>query len=321
MTSSSVFSASIKDIVLVKEESSTQYTNHEGKNYQCAANVGLEPLSAECSTDSSKVDGYESDLNEDLKTNNDNLSPITLKQSFQVVSTQDNLTTLTDANGDVYVLLRGDGCSINTSNSTSDQSNHLINVDTSEELKTSNLNVNGPSTLEIINSDGVPLSLTVSELLSSINITKSNAVLTTQRNSYVSAYSKSNILNLSSSILSTTESEINPNGSQKSRPAHLSIKNEIFLNQFPKWTELLHDCKLIGDMYTGYVLNENEMDAVVNMYKKETQTLFSVRQTPPPPKMETNDTIRLMWKSHYVPFDGIPFVNIGIYFFLFFINT
>ncbi|XP_047145209.1 calcium-responsive transcription factor isoform X1 [Hydra vulgaris] len=308
MKNSSVFASSIKDITLVKEESQSQtFNNHEPENKSYHSAVELETLAAENPTCSSKVESYVSDINEEFRNiNNSATSPMTLKQSFQVVSTNENLTTLTDLDGAVYVLLRSDGCSVNNSNSE-----HLINIDPSEEIKGS-LNVNSPSTLDIINSDGVPLSLTVSELLSSINTTKSSNALNHQRNStYVSAYSRSNMLNLSSSILSTAEVDVNLNKGDKCRQVHLNVKNEIFVNKLPKWAELLQDCKLIGDMYTGYVLNEHEMDNVVNMYKKETQTLFSVRQTPPPPKTETNDTIRLMWKSHYVPFDGIPFVNIG----------
>lgn len=47
------------------------------------------------------------------------------------------------------------------------------------------------------------------------------------------------------------------------------------------------------------------------MYKKETQSIFAIRQTPSPAKDESLETVRLMWKSQYVPYDGIPFVNVG----------
>ena len=73
----------------------------------------------------------------------------------------------------------------------------------------------------------------------------------------------------------------------------------------------LQDCVLYGDTYTGYVTNQNDMDLVLNTYKKDTQSLFAIRQTPSPAKDESADTVRLMWKSQYVPFDGIPFVNVG----------
>lgn len=52
------------------------------------------------------------------------------------------------------------------------------------------------------------------------------------------------------------------------------------------------------------------MDQVLNSYKKETNSLFAIRQTPSPVK-EENGTVRLMWKSQHVPYDGIPFINIG----------
>ena len=53
------------------------------------------------------------------------------------------------------------------------------------------------------------------------------------------------------------------------------------------------------------------MDQVLNSYKKETNSLFAIRQTPSPVK-EENGTVRLMWKSQHVPYDGIPFINIGM---------
>ena len=52
------------------------------------------------------------------------------------------------------------------------------------------------------------------------------------------------------------------------------------------------------------------MDQVLNSYKKETNSLFAIRQTPSPVK-EENGTVRLMWKSQHVPYDGVPFINIG----------
>ena len=66
----------------------------------------------------------------------------------------------------------------------------------------------------------------------------------------------------------------------------------------------------LGDSYYGFVKNEVEMDQVLNAYKKETNSLFAIRQTPSPVK-EDNGTVRLMWKSQHVPYDGIPFINIG----------
>ncbi len=67
---------------------------------------------------------------------------------------------------------------------------------------------------------------------------------------------------------------------------------------------------ILGESYFGYVMNEVEMDQVLNCYKKETNSLFAIRQTPSPVKDETG-TVRLMWKSQHVPYDGVPFINIG----------
>ena len=67
---------------------------------------------------------------------------------------------------------------------------------------------------------------------------------------------------------------------------------------------------LLGDCFYGFVKNEVEMDQVLNAYKKETNSLFAIRQTPSPVK-EENGTVRLMWKSQHVPYDGTPFINIG----------
>ncbi|XP_065071540.1 uncharacterized protein LOC135696168 isoform X2 [Rhopilema esculentum] len=78
----------------------------------------------------------------------------------------------------------------------------------------------------------------------------------------------------------------------------------------PAWAQYLADFQKIGDSYYGFVKNEVEMDQVLNAYKKETNSLFAIRQTPSPVK-EDNGTVRLMWKSQHVPYDGIPFINIG----------
>jgi len=46
---------------------------------------------------------------------------------------------------------------------------------------------------------------------------------------------------------------------------------------------------------------------VLTCYKQATCTYWGTRQSPSPSQKAT----RLMWKSQYVPFDGIPFINIG----------
>ncbi len=43
------------------------------------------------------------------------------------------------------------------------------------------------------------------------------------------------------------------------------------------------------------------------LHKQQTSYVFGTRQSPSVDKPAT----RLMWKSQYVPYDGIPFVNAG----------
>ncbi|KAJ8253306.1 hypothetical protein GJAV_G00211420 [Gymnothorax javanicus] len=75
----------------------------------------------------------------------------------------------------------------------------------------------------------------------------------------------------------------------------------------PSWAHLLHDCEKIGDSYRGFCSTEAELEAVLMLHKQHTHSVFGTRQSPSPAKPAT----RLMWKSQYVPYDGIPFVNAG----------
>ncbi|XP_052003965.1 calcium-responsive transcription factor-like [Xyrauchen texanus] len=75
----------------------------------------------------------------------------------------------------------------------------------------------------------------------------------------------------------------------------------------PNWALRLHECEKIGESYRGYCNSEAELEAVLLLHKQQTHTVFGTRQSPSPAKPAT----RLMWKSLYVPFDGIPFVNAG----------
>lgn len=70
---------------------------------------------------------------------------------------------------------------------------------------------------------------------------------------------------------------------------------------------LFHGEQKIGDSYRGYCNTEAEMEAILRLHKQQTHTVFGTRQSPSPGKPAT----RLMWKSQYVPYDGIPFVNAG----------
>lgn len=64
---------------------------------------------------------------------------------------------------------------------------------------------------------------------------------------------------------------------------------------------------MIGNSYRGYVDSEAEVDLLLTYHKQETHSFWGTRQSPSPAKPST----RLMWKSQYVPFDGIPFINSG----------
>uniref|UniRef100_A0AC11B8I2 Calcium responsive transcription factor n=1 Tax=Ovis aries TaxID=9940 RepID=A0AC11B8I2_SHEEP len=73
----------------------------------------------------------------------------------------------------------------------------------------------------------------------------------------------------------------------------------------PIWACRLRSCEKIGDSYRGYCVSETELESVLTFHKQQTQSVWGTRQSPSPAKPAT----RLMWKSQYVPYDGIPFVN------------
>ncbi|XP_041118788.1 calcium-responsive transcription factor-like isoform X3 [Polyodon spathula] len=75
----------------------------------------------------------------------------------------------------------------------------------------------------------------------------------------------------------------------------------------PAWARRLRSCEKIGDSFRGYCMNEAELEGVLTLHKQQTQSVWGTRQSPSPAKPAT----RLMWKSQYVPYDGIPFVNAG----------
>ncbi|KAL3884171.1 hypothetical protein ACJMK2_030391 [Sinanodonta woodiana] len=75
----------------------------------------------------------------------------------------------------------------------------------------------------------------------------------------------------------------------------------------PPWAARLRNCERLGDYFRGYVESEVELDLLLTYHKQQTQSFWGTRQSPSPAKPST----RLMWKSQYVPWDGIPFVNSG----------
>ncbi|XP_029420515.1 calcium-responsive transcription factor isoform X2 [Nannospalax galili] len=76
----------------------------------------------------------------------------------------------------------------------------------------------------------------------------------------------------------------------------------------PIWACRLRSCEKIGDSYRGYCVSETELESILTFHKQQTQSVWGTRQSPSPAKPAT----RLMWKSQYVPYDGIPFVNAGL---------
>ncbi|KAL6072871.1 hypothetical protein STEG23_018389, partial [Scotinomys teguina] len=75
----------------------------------------------------------------------------------------------------------------------------------------------------------------------------------------------------------------------------------------PIWACRLRSCEKIGDSYRGYCVSETELESILTFHKQQTRSVWGTRQSPSPGKPAT----RLMWKSQYVPYDGIPFVNAG----------
>lgn len=87
----------------------------------------------------------------------------------------------------------------------------------------------------------------------------------------------------------------------------LSMPTTSLSSHLPPWAARLRDCELIGDSYRGYVTNEVELDLILTLHKQHTNSCWGTRQSPSSAK----PSIRLMWKSQYVPYDGIPFLNTG----------
>ncbi|KFP97253.1 Calcium-responsive transcription factor, partial [Leptosomus discolor] len=88
---------------------------------------------------------------------------------------------------------------------------------------------------------------------------------------------------------------------------HFPIPLQPLPPNMPAWARCLRNCEKIGDSYRGYCVSETELESVLTLHKQQTQSVWGTRQSPSPAKPAT----RLMWKSQYVPYDGIPFVNAG----------
>ena len=105
-------------------------------------------------------------------------------------------------------------------------------------------------------------------------------------------------------VISTESVGIAPTNSSE---ASIQLANLSTVSSNYPWATRLHDCELIGDSYRGYVTNEVELDLILTLHKQHTNSCWGTRQSPSSAK----PSIRLMWKSQYVPYDGIPFLNTG----------
>uniref|UniRef100_A0A8D0ALV4 Calcium responsive transcription factor n=1 Tax=Sander lucioperca TaxID=283035 RepID=A0A8D0ALV4_SANLU len=75
----------------------------------------------------------------------------------------------------------------------------------------------------------------------------------------------------------------------------------------PSWALRLRNVQKLGDSFRGFCSSESELEAILCLHKQQTGCVFGTRQSPSVDKPAT----RLMWKSQYVPYDGIPFINTG----------
>ncbi|XP_023259940.1 calcium-responsive transcription factor-like isoform X2 [Seriola lalandi dorsalis] len=87
----------------------------------------------------------------------------------------------------------------------------------------------------------------------------------------------------------------------------VSAPTKTLSSDAPSWALRLRSMEKLGDSYRGFCCSGAEVEAILLLHKQETSCVFGTRQSPSLDKPAT----RLMWKSQYVPYDGIPFVNAG----------
>lgn len=109
-------------------------------------------------------------------------------------------------------------------------------------------------------------------------------------------------------VISTENVAISTSTSLDASQQITNLPSTAVQTNYP-WAARLHDCELIGDSYRGYVTNEVELDLILTLHKQHTNSCWGTRQSPSSAK----PSIRLMWKSQYVPYDGIPFLNTGMW--------
>ncbi|XP_038842189.1 calcium-responsive transcription factor [Salvelinus namaycush] len=107
--------------------------------------------------------------------------------------------------------------------------------------------------------------------------------------------------------LTTVTSAAAKTSTQSSQDCFTSLLKPLPSNA-PNWALRLHNAEKIGDSYRGYCNTDTELETILLLHKQQTNSVFGTRQSPSPAKPAS----RLMWKSQYVPYDGVPFVNAGI---------
>ncbi|XP_049905211.1 calcium-responsive transcription factor-like isoform X1 [Epinephelus moara] len=110
----------------------------------------------------------------------------------------------------------------------------------------------------------------------------------------------------------TTVTDFSSSRPPREQPANgsspdVSAGKKPRLSGVPSWALRLRNVQKLGDSFRGFCCSEAELEAILLLHKQQTGCVFGTRQSPSVDKPAT----RLMWKSQYVPYDGIPFVNTG----------
>lgn len=140
-----------------------------------------------------------------------------------------------------------------------------------------------------------------------LDIAQSSGVFVEKTKPQAIITSKNDNDDTESSVADTAQSAIGTKIQSKDSPDVFVPPPKPLPAGAPNWALRLRECEKIGDSYRGYCNTEAEMEAILQLHKQQTHTVFGTRQSPSPAKPAT----RLMWKSQYVPYDGIPFVNAG----------
>uniref|UniRef100_UPI003AAEAD2F LOW QUALITY PROTEIN: calcium-responsive transcription factor-like n=1 Tax=Centroberyx gerrardi TaxID=166262 RepID=UPI003AAEAD2F len=112
---------------------------------------------------------------------------------------------------------------------------------------------------------------------------------------------------VSSGPAGTGDAVVMTTGSREAHGQEASSRLKPLPSSAPSWALRLRNAEKLGDSYRGFCSSDSELEAILLLHKQQTGCVFGTRQSPSVAKPAT----RLMWKSQYVPYDGIPFVNAG----------